>query len=95
MDDKLNIHLKIADRSYPLTVERDKEEIYRRAEQEINRYIAAFRASYRTDTEGYIALTALQLSLHNLELQADRSLGKEIDALTDLDKMLGDYLNKL
>ncbi len=86
---KFRITLNIAGRSYPLTIEREKEELFRRAEKEINRRMAGFESNYRSDTEGYLAMTALQLALRALESETARSLGDaDMEALEELDRLL-------
>ena len=95
MDSKLNIRLNIAGKSYPLSIEREKEEKYRRAEKEINDLVTKFRSRFRVESEDYLAMTALQISLANVELEMSRSLGEDIDALVDIDKELDAYLSSL
>lgn len=95
MSQKLNIKLTIAGKSYPLPIEREEEEKYRRAEAEINDLVTVYRGKYRAETEDYLALAALQIALTNVELEMSRSLGNEIDALIDIDRQLDSYINTL
>ncbi len=95
MSQKLNIKLTIAGKSYPLSIERDNEEKYRRAEAEINDLVTEFRGRFRAETEDYLAMAALQIALANVEMEMSRSLGDEIDALVDIDRQLDSYLNTL
>lgn len=95
MDDKFDIRLTIASRSYSLNIDRSKEELFRRAEREINRWVATLESQYRSDNEGYLAMVALQLALQNVELNSSRSLGEDIDALKELDRLIDRQLNKL
>ncbi len=95
MDSKLNIRLNIAGKSYPLSIEREKEEKYRRAEKEINDLVTKFRGRFRAESEDYLAMAALQISLANVELEMSRSLGDDIDALVDIDRELDEYLSSL
>lgn len=95
MDSKLNIRLNIAGKSYPLSIEREKEEKYRRAEKEINDLVTKFRSRFRAESEDYLAMAALQISLANVEFEMSRSLGEDIDALVDIDKELDEYLSSL
>ena len=41
--EKQAITLKIAGRSYPLNIDREKEEVYRLAEREVNAYLAQIK----------------------------------------------------
>lgn len=92
---KFNIKLNIAGKSYALSIEREKEAIFRRAEKEVNRLTAAVESQYMAEREDYLAVVALQLAVRTIELESSRSLGKDIDRLDELDRMLEDHLNKL
>lgn len=91
---KFNIRLNIAGKSYALGIDREKEEIFRRAEKEVNRLTAAVESQYMADREDYLAVAALQLAVKVVELEASRSLGKDVDRLEELDRMLGEHLNR-
>ncbi|MCL2560767.1 MAG: cell division protein ZapA [Rikenellaceae bacterium] len=96
MSQKLNIRLTIAGKSYPLSIERENEEKYRRAEVEINELVTEFRGRFRAENEDYLAMAALQIALANIEMEMSRSLGdKEVDALAQIDRRLGNYLDAL
>ena len=92
---KFNIKLNIAGKSYALSIEREKEAIFRRAEKEVNRLTAAVESQDMAEREDYLAVVALQLAVRAVELESSRSLGKDIDRLDELDRMLEDHLNKL
>lgn len=91
---KFNIRLNIAGKSYALSIDREKEEIFRRAEKEVNRLTAAVESQYMAEREDYLAVAALQLAVKAVELESSRSLGKDMDKLEELDKMLGEHLNR-
>lgn len=93
--DKLNIKLTIAGKAYPMTIDREKEEFYRRAEKEVNELIAVYRNRFRAEPEDYLAMAALQLAVTNVEVERSRSLGEHIDKLAALDKELERYINTL
>mgnify|MGYP001080314949 CR=1 FL=1 len=92
---KFNIRLNVAGKSYAFSIEREKEEIFRRAEKEVNRLTAVVESQYMADREDYLAVVALQLAVRVLELESSRSLGKEIDRLDELNRRLDEHLNKL
>ena len=52
---KFNIRLNVAGKSYALGIEREKEEIFRRAEKEVNRLTAAVESQYMADREDYLS----------------------------------------
>lgn len=72
-----------------------KEEIFRRAEKEVNRLTAAVESQYMADREDYLAVVALQLAVKVVELEASRSLGRDIDELDALNRRLDEHLNRL
>lgn len=88
----MDIKLTIAGKVFPLAIDREKEERYRRAEAEINKIVTEFRGRYRAEREDYLALAALRIALENVDMEMSRSLGDDIDALKEIDKELDDYL---
>ena len=61
MEQKLNIKLTIAGKSYPLKIDREKEAVYRRAEKEVNALVSMYKTSFRAEPEDYLAMAALGL----------------------------------
>lgn len=92
---KLNIKLTIAGKAYPLSIDREKEQKYRRAERDINTLVAKFESRFRAQPEDYLAMTALQLAISNIESEMSRNLSSEREQLIELDKELDSYLNSL
>lgn len=94
MTEKLSINIKIDGRSYPLKVEKENEEKFRKAAKIINELVLQYRQKYiNNDSQDVIAMTAFQIALKTIELeeQADRS--PLFDELKKLDEDLGDYLS--
>ena len=61
MDDKLSIRVNIADRYYPLKVERENEEKIRKAARMINEKILQYKQRYTDkDVQDFLAMAALQ-----------------------------------
>lgn len=97
-DNKLSIRLKIAGREYPLGVNPEKEEVYRRAESEINGYVVQMRNHFGSslDDNGCLALAALKFAIDKIELSRSREVGDEdMKALENIDMRLERYLNSL
>ncbi len=89
---KLSITLKIAGTTYPFPgIESSEEEVYRRAERDVNKL---FNESAHPSLlpKDQLALVAFKLAKENIALKASRSLGDDLDRLTDIDKELNDYL---
>ena len=61
MDDKLSIRVNIADRYYPLKVERENEEKIRKAARMINEKVLQYKQRYTDkDVQDFLAMAALQ-----------------------------------
>jgi len=95
MAEFLNINLDIAGKKYPLRIERAEEELYRKAEKEINRWVATIESRYRMDKEGCLAMAALQVALQNVEHATSRNIDDDLAELTAIERTLDDYLSKL
>ena len=96
-DDKLDIKLKIAGKSYSMRIDPQKEEIYRLAEREVNRYVTKYEQAH-FDGYGvgdYLAIVALQLAVSNIRLSQSREIGsEELKRLAELAKEVETHLDK-
>ncbi len=96
-DDKLDIKLKIAGKSYSMRIDPHKEEIYRLAEREVNRYAAKYEQAHIDgyDVRDYLAIVALQLAVSNIRLSQSREIGsEELKRLAELAKEVETHLDK-
>lgn len=92
------ITLKIAGRSYSLTIEREKEEVYRLAEREVNGYLAQIRQNnFRNwKEEDYLSMAALKFAIANVDLKRSREVGgEELRRIEELSSEIDGYLNTL
>jgi cell division protein ZapA len=61
MDDKFSIRVNVADRYYPLKVERENEEKIRKAARMINEKVLQYKQRYTDkDVQDFLAMAALQ-----------------------------------
>jgi cell division protein ZapA len=61
MDEKLSIRVNVADRFYPLKVEREDEERIRKAARMINEKVQQYKLKYADkDVQDFLAMAALQ-----------------------------------
>jgi len=61
MDEKLSIRVNVADRYYPLKVERENEEKIRKAARMINEKVLQYKQRYTDkDVQDFLAMAALQ-----------------------------------
>jgi cell division protein ZapA (FtsZ GTPase activity inhibitor) len=94
MTDKLSIKIKIDGREYPLKVDRDDEEKYRKAAKIINDIILQYRQKYSSsNTQDFLAMTAFQFALKTIELEEKVDRSPLFDELKKLDEELSDYLS--
>lgn len=87
MDDKLSIRVNVADRYYPLKVERENEEKIRKAARMINEKVLQYKQRYvDKDTQDFLAMAALQYVIRLIEIEEkddDRSLEEGLNELTE------------
>lgn len=95
MAEPLKIHLTIAGRKYPFTIDRAQEELYRKAERETNEMISKIKSVFELDDEGVLAYSAVLIALGKLEHTTSRSLDDDMEELTRLDRILEAHLSKL
>ncbi len=94
MTDKLSIKIKIDGREYPLKVDRDEEEKYRKAAKIINDIILQYRQKYSgSSTQDFLAMTAFQFVLKTIDLEEKVDRSPLFDELKKLDEELSDYLS--
>ena len=85
MDDKLSIRVNVADRFYPLKVERENEEKIRKAARMINEKVLQYKQRYADkDVQDFLAMAALQYVIKLTE--EEERLEKDFlpDALNEL-----------
>lgn len=95
---KQAITLKIAGKSYPFTIESEKEEMYRLAEREVNGYLVQIRQQNirNWSEQDYLAITALKFAIAGLDARLSREAGTDdLGRLEELDERVDAYLNSL
>jgi len=94
MDNKLSINVKVAERSYPLRVDREDEERIRQAAKLINDKILQYKQKYSDkDVQDFLAMAALQYVIKALELENNQDISPVIDAVSALDSKLNNILS--
>ena len=70
MDDKLSIRVNVADRYYPLKINREDEEEIRKAARMINEKVLQYKQKYiDKDIQDFLAMAALQYVIKLLEFE--------------------------
>jgi cell division protein ZapA len=94
MEDKLSIRVSIAERFYPLKIERSDEEKIRKAAKMINERIAQYQQRYADkDTQDILAMAALQFVIRMLDSETKVDNSSLIEEIASLDKEIEAYLN--
>ncbi|MDG5800082.1 cell division protein ZapA [Marinilabiliaceae bacterium ANBcel2] len=94
MDDKLSIRVNVADRYYPLRVDREDEERIRKAAKLINEKVLQYKQRYNDkDVQDFLAMASLQYVIKALELENSHDVSPVTDAVSLLDQKLEDFLN--
>ena len=96
MEKKQAITLKIAGKSYPLNIDREKEEVYRLAERDVNTYLGRVKQQQIkgwSDTD-YMAIAALNFAISHVKMRRSREVEDEdLKRLETLEAELERYLN--
>jgi cell division protein ZapA (FtsZ GTPase activity inhibitor) len=93
MEEQLSIKVQIAERFYPLKIQRQDEEKIRKAARLINDKVLQYKQRYTDkDDQDFIAMAALQFVINLLDCEQQQnvvSLEKELGLLSsELDEML-------
>jgi cell division protein ZapA len=91
--DKLSIKVNIAERFYPLKVDKTDEEKIRKAAKEINDKIILYKKKYTDkDDQDFLAMVALQFATKVVEKEMSTDTSLLLGNLENLDRELGEYL---
>jgi cell division protein ZapA len=98
MEEKLSIRINIADRYYPLKIERDDEEKIRKAAKMINDKVFQYKTKYADkDIQDFLAMAALQFVIKLSEIEGkdeNTDLFMRIQKLSDsLDELVDTHHN--
>lgn len=95
MDDKLSIKVNIAERYYPLRIDREDEEKIRRAARLINEKILQYKQKYiDKDTQDFVAMAALQFVIQYIEMESKSKSSALEESLKELNDELESFLKR-
>ncbi len=95
MDDKLSIRINVADRYYPLKVNRDDEEDIRKAARIINEKVLQYKQKYvDKDIQDFLAMASLQFVIQMLGLEKRSENSDITHSLKELTAMIDSVLEK-
>ncbi len=93
MDDKLSIRVNVAERFYPLKINRGDEEKIRKAARLINEKVLQYKQRYTDkDLQDFLAMAALQFVIRLIECEDKTDVIPFREQLKDLEQELEDYI---
>lgn len=93
----LSIKVQVANRTYPLTIKEEQEEVMRKAAKIINDRMKIYEANYSVkDTQDLLAMCALEFAAKAIESEnnkniMDSSVGEQLE---EIERFLSQYLNR-
>jgi cell division protein ZapA len=95
MSEKLSIRVNIADKYYPLKINRDEEERIRKAAKIINDRVLQYKQKYADkDVLDFLAMTALQNATRMVELEEKQEVNTLIEGVRELTEELDEYIKE-
>ncbi|GHU97182.1 hypothetical protein FACS1894156_8760 [Bacteroidia bacterium] len=93
MEEKLSIRINIAERFYPMRIERHDEENVRLAAKMVNEKLSDIRQKQpERDLQDLLSMTAFRIALSLIEQTQKQDKNIAIKGMLDLDKKLTEYL---
>ncbi len=94
-DGKIKINLSIAGRLYPMTVDAEKEELYREAAKRLNEKITEYSRIPKFDVTDRLAMAALRYSILSLTTEHTASLGDaDVEDLHAIEERIRKYIKE-
>jgi cell division protein ZapA (FtsZ GTPase activity inhibitor) len=94
MEEKLSILVNIADRYYPLKIERDDEEKIRRAAKMINDKVFQYKTKYADkDIQDFLAMAGLQFVIRMIEMEDKNDESHLIEKLSKINDALDELMD--
>lgn len=95
MEDKFSIRVNVADRYYPLRIDRKDEERIRKAAKLINDKLMQYKQRYTDkDLQDFLAMVALQYVIKLLEQENKNDTTPILDVVKELNDKLDTVLSE-
>lgn len=95
MEEKLSIKVNVADRYYPLKIDRRDEEKIRRAARMINEKVLQYKQRYTDkDVQDFLAMAALQFVIKVIDNEKNDDISPVFDGVKEIISELNEYINK-
>jgi cell division protein ZapA len=89
MNDTIKINLNIADSYYPITIQREEEEMMRKAARQVNERLNLYREKYSTQPKDkLLAMVAYQFAQEKLMLEQRNDTQPFTDKIRELTDLL-------
>jgi cell division protein ZapA (FtsZ GTPase activity inhibitor) len=93
LENKLSIKVNVADRYYPLKIDRREEEKIRKAAKLINEKVLQYKKRYLDkDVQDFLAMAALQYVTKVIEVEEKNDLVPLLDGIREINEELDVYL---
>jgi cell division protein ZapA len=95
MDDKLSTNINIADRIYPLRIDRKEEENIRKAAKIINDKVVQYKQRYPSkDIQDCLAMATLQFVIQKFDNEKQIEYSPIVEELERMNDFLAEFLEK-
>ncbi|PCH71214.1 MAG: cell division protein ZapA [Bacteroidales bacterium] len=95
MDEKLSIRVNVADRFYPLKIDRSQEEVIRKAAKMINEKVLQYKQRYKDkDTQDFLAMASLQYVIKVIEAENKTDVSPVLEEIEAMEQELREFLDK-
>ncbi|MBN2595275.1 cell division protein ZapA [Labilibaculum sp. A4] len=95
MDEKLSIRVNVADRFYPLKIDRNQEEVIRKAAKMINEKVLQYKQRYKDkDTQDFLAMASLQYVIKVIEAENKTDVSPVLEEVKAMEQELREFLDK-
>lgn len=93
MKDKLSINISMADRPYPLTIDRSDEEFIRKAVKFVNDKVLQYRQKYTDkDNQDFLSMIVLQTLVKLYEYEDKSDFSPLLDEIENMSNELSEFL---
>ena len=96
-DDKLTIKVKIIDRFYPIRINRDEEELIRKASDKINETVSQYRSAYLdkdNDNQDFLSMVCINYVTKFLKKEGEFDASNIVEDLKLIETKLSSFTEK-
>jgi cell division protein ZapA (FtsZ GTPase activity inhibitor) len=96
MNEEFSINVTIADRRYPMRINRSEEEKIRKAAKIINERILQYQQRYSgKDNQDCLAMSALQFVIQIMDVMDQSNTDQSMKQIEEINKQLTRYLDNI